>query len=172
MIRPATAADAALVAALAEQTFREAFSAQNPPEEMDLHCRENFGVDIQAQEIAAPDRLTLLIEAQGRPAGFAQLRWGAPPEGVEGGSPGEIQRFYLLQTFHGAGLAAALMDACLEALRAHGSDVAWLGVWEENPRAIAFYRKQGFAAVGRKVFMVGTDPQRDLVLAKPLNRTG
>ncbi|MFM7706731.1 MAG: GNAT family N-acetyltransferase [Gammaproteobacteria bacterium] len=168
MMRPATAADAALVAALAEQTFREAFSAQNPPEQMDRHCRENFGVDIQAQEIAAPDRLTLLIESQGRAAGFAQLRWDTPPEVVSATAPGEIQRFYLLQKFHGAGLAATLMSACLEMLRTRGSDVAWLGVWEENPRAIAFYRKQGFVEVGRKVFMVGTDPQRDLVMARTL----
>ncbi|NBU24538.1 MAG: GNAT family N-acetyltransferase [Gammaproteobacteria bacterium] len=172
MIRPATAADAALIAALAERTFREAFGDQNPPEEMDLHCRRNFGADIQAREIAAPDRLTLLVAPQGEAAGFAQLRWGPAEDGVEGVSPGEIQRFYLLRAFHGAGLAAALMTACLEALRARGSDVAWLGVWEENPRAIAFYRKQGFAEVGRKVFMVGTDPQRDLVMARPLNRTG
>ena len=173
MIRTANGADAALVAALAERTFREAFGAQNPPEEMDLHCRENFGADIQAREIAATDYLTLLIEGPGgEVAGFAQLRWGAAPDGVEGVSPGEIQRFYLLQAFHGTGLAATLMAACLEALRARGSEVAWLGVWEENPRAIAFYRKQGFVEVGRKVFMVGTDPQRDLVLARPLNRTG
>jgi ribosomal protein S18 acetylase RimI-like enzyme len=168
MIRTATPSDAALVAALAEQTFREAFSAQNPPEQMDRHCRENFGVDIQAQEIAAPDRLTLLIESQGRAAGFAQLRWAEPPGCVGGAAPGEVQRFYLLQEFHGTGVAATLMAACLTALRARGSDVAWLGVWEENPRAIAFYRKEGFAEVGRKVFMVGTDPQRDLVMARTL----
>jgi ribosomal protein S18 acetylase RimI-like enzyme len=169
MIRTATRSDAALVAALAERTFREAFSALNPPEQMDGHCRENFGTAIQAQEIAAADHLTLLVEPQGCPAGFAQLRWTEPPGCVAGAAPGEIQRFYLLQECHGTGIAATLMAACLAALRKRGSDVAWLGVWEENPRAIAFYRKEGFAEVGRKVFMVGTDPQRDLVMARPLS---
>lgn len=168
MIRTATSADAALVAALAERTFREAFAAQNPPDEMDRHCREHFGEAIQKDEIAAPERLTLLVEPQGRVAGFAQLRWAEPPGCVAGAAPGEVQRFYLLQEFHGTGLATGLMTACLAALRARGSDVAWLGVWEENPRAIAFYRRQGFAEVGRKVFMVGTDPQRDLVMARTL----
>jgi len=42
----------------------------------------------------------------------------------------------------------------------------WLGVWEHNPRAIAFYRKWGFEAVGEHVFVVGTDPQRDLVMTR------
>lgn len=167
-VRLAVAADAGTVAALAERTFREAFEAQNPPEEMDRHCREHFGEAMQMEEIAAADRLTLLAESRGRPAGFAQLRWAEPPGCVAGAAPGEVQRFYLLQEFHGTGLAAALMTACLTALRERGSDVAWLGVWEENPRAIAFYRKEGFAEVGRKVFMVGTDPQRDLVMARPL----
>jgi ribosomal protein S18 acetylase RimI-like enzyme len=168
MIRTATPSDAALVAALAERTFREAFSAQNPPDEMDRHCREHFGEAIQMEEIVAADRLTLLLEPQGRPAGFAQLRWAEPPGCVAGAAPGEVQRFYLLQEFHGTGVAAKLMAACLAVLRERGSDVAWLGVWEENPRAIAFYRKEGFTEVGRKVFMVGTDPQRDLVMARTL----
>lgn len=167
-VRPATDADAGTVARLAERTFREAFGAQNPPDEMERHCREHFGAAIQAREIADAGRVTLLMEVHGEPAGFAQLRWDAPPDCVAGAAPGEIQRFYLLQAFHGAGLAAALMDACFEVLRHRGSDVAWLGVWEENPRAIAFYRKRGFDEVGRKTFLLGDDVQRDLVMARRL----
>jgi ribosomal protein S18 acetylase RimI-like enzyme len=168
VVRRATVADAPTVAMLAERTFREAFAAQNPPDEMDRHCREHFGDAIQAREIADEGCSTLLLEADGQPAGFAQLRWDATPDCVAGAAPGEIQRFYLLRAFHGAGLAATLMDACFEALRHRGSDVAWLGVWEENPRAIAFYRKHGFAEAGRKVFLLGDEAQRDLVMVKPL----
>ena len=167
-MRPATGADAGTVARLAERTFREAFAAQNQPDEMDRHCREHFGEAIQAREIADEGCLTLLLETDGQAAGFAQLRWSDPPDCVASVAPGEIQRFYLLQAFHGAGLAATLMDACFEALRHRGSDVAWLGVWEENPRAIAFYRKRGFDEVGRKTFLLGEDLQRDLVMARPL----
>jgi ribosomal protein S18 acetylase RimI-like enzyme len=168
VVRRATVADAPTVAMLAERTFREAVAAQNPPDEMDRHCREHFGDAIQAREIADEGCSTLLLEADGQPAGFAQLRWDATPDCVAGAAPGEIQRFYLLRAFHGAGLAATLMDACFEALRHRGSDVAWLGVWEENPRAIAFYRKRGFDEVGRKTFLLGEDLQRDLVMARPL----
>jgi ribosomal protein S18 acetylase RimI-like enzyme len=168
VVRRATVADAPTVAMLAERTFREAFGARNPPDEMERHCRGNFGEAIQAREIADEGCSTLLLEADGQAAGFAQLRWGDPPDCVAGRIPGEIQRFYLLQAFHGAGLAAMLMDACLDALRRRGCDVAWLGVWEENPRAIAFYRKHGFAEAGRKVFLLGDEAQRDLVMVKPL----
>ncbi len=63
--------------------------------------------------------------------------------------------------------ARDLMDAALDAIADRGSDVAWLGVWERNPRAIAFYAKYGFVPVGAHVFTVGRDPQRDLVMARP-----
>ncbi len=58
-----------------------------------------------------------------------------------GEAPGEIQRFYLSRDFHGTGLAAALMQACFEALSAWGARTAWLGVWERNARATAFCRR-------------------------------
>ena len=135
---------------------------------MDLHCHASYGKAIQAGEIAAANWLTLLSEEDGRLLGFAQLRWGGAPECVVAGSPGEIQRLYVARDWHGKGVAQALMHACLEALRARGSDVAWLGVWERNPRALAFYRKSGFVEVGDHVFTVGTDPQRDVVMARPL----
>jgi ribosomal protein S18 acetylase RimI-like enzyme len=64
------------------------------------------------------------------------------------------------------------MGACLGEIAARGADVAWLGVWEHNPRAIAFYRKWGFVEVGEHTFPVGDDPQRDLVLCRPAGHHG
>lgn len=101
--------------------------------------------------------------------GYAQLRLGNPPPCVVATSPAEIQRLYVDAPWHGTGVARALMDSLLDAAVAGGADVAWLGVWEQNPRAIAFYTKSGFAVVGDHVFVVGEDPQRDLVLAKGLS---
>jgi ribosomal protein S18 acetylase RimI-like enzyme len=60
------------------------------------------------------------------------------------------------------------MGSLLDTAVAGGADVAWLGVWEKNPRAISFYEKSGFAVVGDHVFVLGSDAQRDLVLAKRL----
>jgi ribosomal protein S18 acetylase RimI-like enzyme len=167
-IRAAQLSDARALAALAEHTFREAFGAVNTDADMALHCQQSYSEAIQTAEIAASDRLTLLAEVHGKLAGFTQLRWGAAPICVRGESPGEILRFYLRGEFHGSGVATVLMNAALGALRERGAATAWLGVWERNPRAIGFYRKHGFAEVGEQIFVVGTDPQRDKVLARPL----
>jgi ribosomal protein S18 acetylase RimI-like enzyme len=56
------------------------------------------------------------------------------------------------------------MDAVVAAARSRGARTLWLGVWERNARGIAFYRKCGFRPAGTQTFVLGTDPQRDLVL--------
>lgn len=167
-LRIARRDDAQALAALAEQTFRETFAAANTQADMDLHCRSHYGAAIQAAEIADPGGLTLLGEDGGVLVGYVQLRWGPAPACVVAARPGEISRFYLRADWHGRGLAQRLMQACLDALLARQSDVAWLGVWEHNPRAIAFYRKFGFVTVGEHRFQLGSDPQRDLVMQRAL----
>ena len=101
-------------------------------------------------------------------AAYAQLRFGPAPACVRADHPGEILRLYVHRDWHGRGLAQRLMDTCLAALRDRGADVVWLGVWEHNPRAIAFYRKFDFTEVGDHVFPVGDDPQRDIVMMRSL----
>ena len=167
-IRKANRSDASRLSQLAEATFRDAFAAVNAAEDMDLHCQSRFSENIQAGEIANPNMITLLGEDGSRLAGFAQLRWDAAPGCVLAESPGEIQRLYVASDWHGKGVAQQLMTACIEAMKDHGSDVVWLGVWERNPRAIAFYRKFGFVELGAHVFHVGTDPQRDIIMARPV----
>lgn len=170
MIRSATSADAPALAQFAERSFRDAFASMNAASDMDLHCRRHYGEAIQAREIGEADRVTLVAEEGGVLSAFAQLRRDPPPPFVNGPVPGEIQRFYVAREFHGSGLATSLMQACFTNLYAGGARTAWLGVWERNPRAIAFYRRLGFVEVGEQRFLLGTDLQRDLVLARPLDR--
>jgi ribosomal protein S18 acetylase RimI-like enzyme len=167
-IRNANRSDAASLSRLAERTFRDAFGAANTDGNMDMHCRGSYSETIQAEEIANPNRVTLLAERGGEMLGFAQLRWSKAPSFIQGHSPGEIQRLYVAANWHGKGVAQALMAACMEALKARGSGVVWLGVWERNPRAMAFYRKLGFVECGDHVFPVGDDPQRDIVMSRSL----
>ena len=58
------------------------------------------------------------------------------------------------------------MDACFEKAKETGRDVMWLGVWEYNPRAQRFYEKNGFRFVGKHTFLLGSDPQTDLLMQK------
>lgn len=168
VIRKAAPSDAKRLCELAESTFRDTFGAANTDADMNSHCRSSYGQAIQTHEISRRDMVTLLSEDDGRLIGFAQLRWHGAPACVPSEAPGEIQRLYLASAWHGKGVAQELMDACIEQMRARGSDVVWLGVWERNPRAISFYRKFGFVEVGDHVFALGNDPQRDIVMARPV----
>jgi ribosomal protein S18 acetylase RimI-like enzyme len=138
----------------------------NTAEHMEIHCRSSYSEDIQAAEIANPGVVTLLSEHEGRLVGFAQLRWGEAPGCIAAKRPGEIQRLYVIVDWHGKGIAQELMSACIEELQQQGSDALWLGVWESNPRAISFYEKFGFVAVGEHTFPLGGDPQRDIIMVR------
>jgi len=168
VIRLGTAIDAASLAELAARTFRETFAADNSREDMALYLASAYGASQQQEELIDPDITTLLAEVDGQLAGYAQLRSGEAPECVTGESPIELWRFYVAQSWHGRGIAQALMrQAELEAAR-RGARTMRLGVWEHNARAKAFYGKNGFVDVGSHVFMVGTDAQTDRILVRQL----
>ena len=167
-IRMACDADARALAVLAESTFRAAFAAMNSVEHMDLHCRTRYGECIQAAEIADPTMTTLLAEHGGRLIGYVQLRWGSAPACVTASRAGEVQRLYVVGQWHGTGVAQALMEAAVAEVRERDLDAVWLGVWEHNPRAIAFYARLGFVEVGSHTFDLGGDAQRDIVMMKSL----
>lgn len=168
-IRQAEPDDAKPLAEVAELTFRDTFGADNSATDIAEHCRNSFSAAIQAAEIQNPAMITLLCEGDGRLLGFAQLRWDQPPDCVNSRRAAEIQRLYLVREAHGKGVAQALMGACLEELQLKGFDHVWLGVWEKNPRAISFYRKIGFEEVGEHIFQLGNDPQRDIIMVRPLH---
>ncbi len=167
VIRRAGRQNAKQLSLLAEATFRDTFERANTPANMTLHCKTSYSEAIQAAEISDPALVTLLCEHDGKLVGFAQLRWGDAPSCVVADAPGEIQRLYVARDCHGKGVARDLMHACIDEIRGRGSGMVWLGVWEHNPRAIAFYKKFGFVEVGEHVFSLGTDPQLDIVMARP-----
>jgi GNAT superfamily N-acetyltransferase len=101
--------------------------------------------------------------------GYAHLNFGPAPTAIVGRKLMEIVRFYARQAWIGKGVGARLMRACLREAERVGCDVVWLGVWEQNSRAIAFYRQWGFVEVGRQVFQLGEDPQRDLLMARAIS---
>jgi ribosomal protein S18 acetylase RimI-like enzyme len=171
-IRRAGPADAASLAALAESTFRETFAADNSQANMDLHCIRHFGAELQSREIADPQFITLLAEIDANLVGFAQLRLAHSLSCVPGVRPVELHRIYVASEWHGRGVAMSLMREAIAAAAQNGCDCAWLGVWERNPRAIAFYRKHGFHIVGDHPFMLGQDRQRDFVLAAQVDGDG
>jgi ribosomal protein S18 acetylase RimI-like enzyme len=161
--------DAARLAEFGARTFHESFAADNTPEDMRQYLESSFSVQKQLAEIRDPEIDTLVaVDATRRWAGFAQLRAGKLSAGVPEQGSIELWRFYVDKAWHGQGVAATLMAAAKERARRRGATSLWLGVWERNARAQAFYRKQGFSKVGSQVFVVGSDPQTDDVLLCPL----
>ena len=90
-IREAKPSDAKLLSKVAEETFRATFAVANTPGNMDAHCRDCYGESLQLAEILNPALVTLLGEHEDQLVGFAQIRWGSPPECVSGEKPGEVQ---------------------------------------------------------------------------------
>jgi diamine N-acetyltransferase len=164
-IRHAVPDDAAKLAEFGARTFEQSFGADNSPEDMRRHLDASWSPALQLAEIGNPDIDTLIL-CEGADAwqGFTQLRAGKVSDGVPSIGSIELWRFYVDKPWQGQGVAAMLMEAAKRRARERGATSMWLGVWERNLRAQAFYRKHGFAPVGRQVFVVGTDPQTDLVM--------
>jgi ribosomal protein S18 acetylase RimI-like enzyme len=168
-IRRATVADAEALTEIGARTFSETFGADNTPEDMRLFLTSTWRPDLQRAEILDAGLDTLLAcDAAGAIAGFAQVRVAHPPAGINASAPVELKRFYVDKPWHGQGLARTLMDAAEQAARARGAREFWLGVFQRNERALAFYRKCGFRIVGTQTFVVGTDPQDDYVMLREL----
>jgi ribosomal protein S18 acetylase RimI-like enzyme len=165
-LRRAGPEDAPSLAVLAERTFRETFGARNSPENMDAHCAKVFGAEIQLGEIEDRGLVTMLALHGGQAVGISQLRLASTPPSVAASRPAELNRIYVAAEWQGRGIARELMRQAFADAAAAGRDCLWLGVWEHNPRAIAFYRKLGFEPKGSHHFMLGMDRQRDLIMAK------
>ena len=163
-IRPASPEDGRLLAELGERTFSETFAADNTPDNMAAYVAASFNLAQQTAELKDPASTFFIAEVGGLAAGYAYLRAGKPEEGVEGAKPVELVRLYVSREWLGRGVGEALMRTCVDAARRAGHETVWLGVWERNERAQAFYRKWNFRAVGEHVFHLGSDPQRDILM--------
>lgn len=167
-IRIANAGDARLVAELARRTFQETFGRYNTEENMLIFMEEQNTLERQMAEVGMPGRIFLLAYLEEEAVGYTSLRIAEPPNELKYEKAIEIVQLYSVQKMIGKGVGAALMEAALDAARAEGVDWVWLGVWEENERAIAFYRKWGFEPFGEHVFFVGLDAQTDWWMKKRL----
>jgi GNAT superfamily N-acetyltransferase len=166
-IRHAHAGDAEMLARFAEQTFRTTFAADNTAADMDSYCASAFSLAHQTRELSDPAVVTLVAEDErGGYVAYAQVKDGGVPPPVQDDATLELVRFYVDGAHHGRGVATALMQRVYDVARERGATRLWLGVWERNARAIAFYRKMGFVDVGAHDFLLGADRQTDRIMAR------
>jgi ribosomal protein S18 acetylase RimI-like enzyme len=167
-IRRAAIEDAVLLAELGAQTFLETFADSTTPEDMAAYLADSFTPKILTAELADPLSIFFIAEAEGNAVGYSKIHSGEALDGVDGERPIELVRLYVGQEWHGHGVAHALMQACLDEARMLGFQTMWLGVWEHNNRAQAFYRKWNFHEVGEHIFQLGSDAQRDILMQRAL----
>lgn len=165
-IRLASAADADRLSAFGRRVFTATFAADNDPAQLARYVEGAYHAAAQRAELVDPAITTLLAcDAADDILAFAQVRRGDVPPSVADRSAVELWRFYVDRPWHGRGVAAALMRAAKDAAVAAGARTLWLGVWERNARAQAFYRKEGFEVLGTQVFMFGAEAQTDQIWA-------
>ncbi len=169
-VRRATVDDAALVTELGTRTFVETFAAENSAEDMAAYLTDAFSPAQQAAELGDSASMFFIAEVDGSAAGYAQVRKGEPDSSVKGMKPIELVRLYVSQEWLGRGVGNELMRACIEEARYTGHKTIWLGVWERNARAQAFYRKWDFVPVGHHVFQLGSDAQTDILMERLLTQ--
>lgn len=166
-VRQAGVSDARALAELGARLFEQTFAAANTADDMRVYLSTAFRLDELTAELADDARAIWIAEdSTGAEIGYAMLRRGTTADGVVAARSAEIQRIYADRAWHGRGVGHELMRACLEHARAWGCDAVWLAVWEKNPRAIAFYEKLGFRAVGKQTFVLGRDLQQDVVMVR------
>jgi len=156
--------DAILLSSLGARLFQEAFGPANNADDLSAFLAATYSPAKQLAELGDPARQAWIAESGGEAVGYALLRRHARSVHVVAADPAEVQRIYVARSLHGHGVADLLMRACMDQARAWEADALWLGVWERNPRAIAFYARWGFRQVGEQRFLVGSDAQRDHVM--------
>lgn len=168
-IRPGTPDDAEPLAALMRVTFPLACPDTTPAADIALHLRTTLSPAALRGDLADPLATVLLAETGPDLVGMAMLQRGeAPPVALPAARPVQLLRIYVERMRHGTGLAAQLLDRCVELAVAEHFDAIWLGTNQDNTRAIRFYQRQGFTIAGTKTFTVGTNLEHDYVLTRPL----
>lgn len=168
-IRKAGAGDAPLIAILATVTFFEAYFEQDDPPDLANYLVESFSPEVVAKDLADPDSFFFITYRSGKAVGYAKLRDKEPHASVTSPNAIELQRIYLVERVWGSGLGDKLLDHCIEFARSKGKCAIWLGVWEQNPRAVRFYEKHGFERVGTLEFPYADTVGLNAVMQLELN---
>jgi ribosomal protein S18 acetylase RimI-like enzyme len=165
-VRPATINDAGLIADMSRRTFYDTFAAVNTRADMDLFMNGPFNRQRLVAEVGKPGFYFFTAFEDGNPVGYAKMSEGETPPGLDTPATIEIARIYAVKEAIGRGVGKALMQQCLDFAKARGKTAVWLGVWEKNEQAIAFYTHWGFERFGEHDFVLGNDVQKDWLMKK------
>ena len=149
---------------ISRQTFYESFSSVNTEENMTQYLAEAYSLDKLTDELNNQNSSFYFAVVNDKIIGYLKLNFGNSQTELKQDNALEIERIYVLQEFHGKNIGQLLFEKAMELGIQKKADYVWLGVWEENPRAISFYKKNGFVEFDKHIFRLGDDEQTDIMM--------
>ena len=167
-IQRATITDLASLQAIGRNTFVETFADSNSAENMNAYLAEGFSEEKLLAELQNENSQFYLACQENEVLGYLKVNIGVAQTENQDSDALEIERIYVLQKCHGKQVGKFLFEQALTIAKERKVPYIWLGVWEENPRAIRFYQKNGFVEFGEHLFQLGNDAQRDVLMKRNL----
>ena len=149
---------------IGRQTFFETFSEGNTEENMSKYLEKNFSLKKITAELNNKISEFYFAVLDNNIIGYLKLNFGQSQTELKDDKAIEIERIYVLKEFHGKNVGQLLYEKAMQIARQINADYVWLGVWEKNPRAINFYKKNGFVEFDKHVFKLGNDEQTDIMM--------
>lgn len=151
-------------------TFAETYSSDNSKEDMQKYLEEEFSTEKLKKELTDKDAEFYFAELDDKVIGYLKANYGQSQTEMKGENALEIERIYVQKEFHGKKVGQILYDKAIELAKEKNVEYVWLGVWEQNPRAIRFYEKNGFVAFDKHIFQLGNDEQTDIMMKLKLKK--
>lgn len=163
-----TIEDLRLLQVVSVETFIETFSNQNSPENMQAYLEKAFNFKQLEQELNNSFSEFYFIYSNEEMAGYLKLNTNDAQTERMGNDSLEIERIYIRRKFHKQGLGNHLINKAMHLAIERNKGNIWLGVWEKNEGAIAFYTQIDFVQTGVHSFYMGDEEQIDLIMTKSL----
>ena len=155
LIRTATSSDSKILSGLSQTTFYQTYVAIHPENAglLRAYTEETFSEEKIQRQSQLPAVYYYVVESGDVVLGYMKTVRGDAPDQVLQKPSLELEKLYVKGEFQGRGLGQKLFDFLIPVALASGHRSIWLSVYENNPGAIAFYRKNGFRVVGEKDFV-------------------
>ena len=163
-IRAISISDLAQLQKIGKTTFAETFTEHNTKEDLDKYLEESFSNEKLSSELNNPHSSFYFAEIEDNVVGYLKINFGASQTELKDNEALEIERIYVLQAFHGKKLGQALYEKAISIAKEMKVSYVWLGVWEQNHRALQFYKKNGFVPFDTHIFKLGNDEQTDIMM--------
>ncbi|MCI3028235.1 GNAT family N-acetyltransferase [Desemzia sp. C1] len=165
-----TVEDLQILQKVSVETFRDTFQDQNTEEDLYNYLEKAYNTEQLTSELLNQQSEFYFVFNGNDLAGYLKININEAQSETNGEEALEIERIYVLPEFKGKGLGKILIQQAVERAQFHQKTNIWLGVWEHNQAALAFYKKLGFVQTGAHSFFMGEDEQTDLILTKKLTK--